>query len=466
MSQAVPVESLQTFQEKVFARHVLFDLPFPIAPTFLLLGLIGWVLYGKVSDAWLLLWAGWAIAAVLARMVFDRRMRKRVNAEHGYAIALRGGAALSLPLGLVSGFFAWLYFDVNEPTTMAILSTYMTVIIVGSVAPTSVYLPTFYLLVLGAYGPYLLKLLQDGRAGHWVVLGLNLLFLMVTFRYAHAAHRMHREAVRLRYEKQQLIEDLSERRAAAEHASSTKSLFLAGVSHDLKQPIRALGLYLGVLEHTQRQERADVVDKVAPKMQMALGELHGQVTRLLELSRLESGALEVTMVRVDLDSLFAGLHALFEAQAAGKGIRLRFANLERLRSRALWVDLQMLESILQNLISNAIKHTAVGTVYIGVRQRKAYRRGRQLCIEVRDTGSGIALEQQSYLFDAYRSFDDRKASESHGLGLAIAKAQATYLGASIAVRSAPGRGSVFTVCGLSTHNGKLEQAQDQSALRS
>jgi signal transduction histidine kinase len=162
--------------------------------------------------------------------------------------------------------------------------------------------------------------------------------------------------------------------------------------------------------------------------------------------------LKLQIEHVELAKLFAGLQALFESQASAKGIRLRFARLDRLRHKAVWADRKMLESILQNLISNAIKHTETGSVYVGVRWRNSYRPGRQLCIEVRDSGSGIPLAQHAYLFDAYRSFDDRQASESHGLGLAIAKAQATYLAADIVVKSAPDRGSVFTVCGMSTHN--------------
>ena len=112
----------------------------------------------------------------------------------------------------------------------------------------------------------------------------------------------------------------------------------------------------------------------------------------------------------------------------------------------------MFDSILQNFISNASKYTEKGAVYVGVRRRESYRDGRQLCIEVRDSGCGIPVAKQIFLFDAYRSFDDHKASQSHGLGLAIAKAQATYLTADIAVRSSPDQGTVFTLCGLSTQN--------------
>jgi signal transduction histidine kinase len=189
---------------------------------------------------------------------------------------------------------------------------------------------------------------------------------------------------------------------------------------------------------------------VRPKMEKTLGEIHSQVTRLLELSRLESGALQVHMEWVDLRSVFLDLRSLFEGQAQSRGLRLRFGSLNHRKRRVVWCDRRMLESILQNLISNALKNTAAGAVYIGTRWRATYPHGQQLALEVRDSGRGIPPEQHPYLFDAYRTFDDRKAAEGHGLGLAIAKAQASYLGCEISLRSAVGAGSVFLLCGLAT----------------
>lgn len=457
MSESPPPETLQRFQERAFARHLLVDLPFPVTGAFLLVLVCVGLLQGK-APTWLIsLWTFWTVATVCVRVLIEGRMRSRLNESGVHKVMLRQYAWLSLPTGAVSGLFACLYFDAQDPVTMVVLATYMTVIVVGALVPTSVYLPAFFLFVLSAHLPYLFLLFRVGGTAHLILIGLNVLFLMVTSQYAYAANRMHREAIRLRFENQQLIASLGERQAAAESASKAKSLFLAGVSHDLKQPMRAIGLYLGVLRHTERQHRVEVLDNVAPKMEKAMSDLHDQVSRLLELSRLESGALQLQIEQLALADLFAGLHALFESQASAKGIRLRFASLDRLRHKRVWVDRQMLESILQNLISNAIKHTEAGTVYVGVRWRKAYREGRQLCIEVRDSGCGIALEQQAFLFDAYRSFDDRKASESHGVGLALAKAQATYMTADISVKSAPGQGAVFTLCGLSTYNRNSEQ---------
>lgn len=227
-------------------------------------------------------------------------------------------------------------------------------------------------------------------------------------------------------------------------------MFLAGVNHDLKQPISALGLYLGALRHAKHQDGVNGFERVASKMESALGDRHGQVMRLLDLSQLESGAFKLHLDWVEIAELFSGLHSLFAVQAHNKGVRLRFAELDNRHSKAVWIDKRMLASVLQNLVSNAINFTPKGAVYVGTRVRMDAAAGRQLCIEVRDSGIGIPSERQALLFEAYRGFDDREARESHGLGIAIAKAQASCLDATIVLGSAPGRGAVFTVCGLRT----------------
>lgn len=457
MLDSSSVESLRTFREKIFAKHVLFDLPFPVVATLLVIAVNSWLMYSKVTTLQIGLWGGSAVGFVLMRLLVERRLRKWFKEGEGYSSALKIYAVLSIPIGAISGSFALLYFDANEPTTMIILGTYMAVVVVGAVVPTSVYLPAFYLLVLLAHLPYMVLLYLAGGHAHWVMLGLNLLFLMVTLQYAHAANRMHLESVKLRYENHRLIADLGERQAVAENAYKTKSLFLAGVSHDLKQPILAIGLYLGVLRHAKREDSVNVLETVTPKMENALGDLHGQVMRLLDLSRLESGAFQLQMEWVDLPEIFSTLNAFFDAHARRKGLRLRFAEVANRHGKVVWVDKRMLESILQNLISNAIKQTSNGAVYVGTRVRIRGQECRQLCIEVRDSGIGIPPEQHAFLFEAYRSFDDRQANESHGLGLAIAKAQAEYLNATILLRSATGEGSVFTVCGLRTEGNQDEQ---------
>jgi signal transduction histidine kinase len=459
MTPQKPAQTLEAFQTQAFARHVLFDLPFPIMGTVLVVALIGWLMHGRVSNTVLVAWVLFAAVTLLTRALFERRMKTRVAQGDGHAQTLRGMALLAIPTGAISGAFAWMYFDAQQPLTMVILGTYMAVTIVGAVVPSSVHLPIFYSLVLPAHLPYLLSLVLAGGTENWAVAGINVLFLMVVFNYAHAANQMQRDAVRLRYENQNLIDDLEQRKADAENASRTKSLFLAGVSHDLKQPIRAIGLYTGFLRHSAAQNDTPppVVAQTAGKIESAASAIHGQITRLLELSRLESGAMPLNLEPLDLDDVFTPVRELMASEAHAHGVQLRFALGHQ---RQLLADWRMLESILVNFVSNAIKHAEGGRVYVGTRWRTSYPQGQQLCIEVRDNGSGIAAHQLPLLFDAYRSFDDRTASESHGLGLAIAKAQATYLGCDIAVNSAPGRGSTFTLCGLRTASPSIDTPSD------
>ncbi len=448
MSTNNPSMSLAQYEQRAFAHYFVFDLHFPLVAVALLAAVCAWLMHGNVSNALLATWLGFAVVANLARELYMWKSRPHMEDPHRQAAVLKVYTWSSLASGLTWGAFGWMYIDTHQPMAQLLAGSIFAGLIGVAVTPLAVHLPAFYAFVLPILAPYLWVMVQAGGTEQRILAGLTVVFLGVISRYAHDSHRMHRESIRLRYENQQLIADLGERRAAAEGASKTKSLFLAGVSHDLKQPIRAIGLYLGVLQHTEPAGHAHALVQVVPKMEKALTQLHGQVTRLLELSRLESGALQVHLEWVDLSVVFAGLHALFGDQTRSKGIRLHFADTCKRRHAHVWGDQRLLESILQNLISNAIKHTPAGAVYVGTRWRADYPDGRQLCIEVRDSGTGIARHVQPQLFEAYRSFDDRQASESHGLGLAIAKAQATYLGCDIRLLSAEGRGSTFTLCGL------------------
>lgn len=438
----------QTYEERAFAMYFAYEIPFPYIGVTLMALTCAWLMYGQVATHYIVIWFFVGGALSLLREVFVWHMKPRLARGEGYRELLWGFTLSSLLTGATWGAFTLMYFDAGRPMSLLMAGSVVAGLAGGTVAPVSIFLPAYYAAVLPTVLPFAILLALVGTVEHSVLAGLTVVFLASTSGYAHVTNRLHRESMRLRHENQLLIEDLGARKAEAESASKTKSLFLAGVSHDLKQPIRAMGLYLGVLQHTQQPAQASTLALVAPKMEKALHELHGQVSRLLELSRLESGALQLQMERLELIDVYAGLNALFDGLAGSKGIRLRFAAPRKRQHAAVWADKRMLESILQNLISNAIKHTQSGAVYVGTRLRMDYPLGCQLCIEVRDSGNGIASHLQPKLFEAYRSFDDRKASESHGLGLAIAKAQATYLGCDIRLNSEEGAGSTFTVCGL------------------
>ncbi len=437
--------SLQSYEEKAFALYFAHEIHYPYVSIALVSLVAAWLMHGHVPTAHIAIWFFGGAALSLLREGFVWHMKPRLAQGHGYSTILHGFALSSLLTGITWGAFAWLYFDAQRPLSVLMVGSYLAGHVGGAVTPLSIYLPAFYLFLLPILLPYVVLLVLAGTQEHLVLAGLTTLFLGSMARYAHMTNRLHRESMRLRHENQNLIEDLGFRKAEAESASRTKSLFLAGISHDLKQPLRAIAMYTGFLRHSAAPDVAsETVVQTASKIETAVASIQGQVSRLLELSRLESGTLALNLQPVALDALFAHVDGLFATQAKARGVRLHFA---AARHQVL-ADRGMLDSILQNLVSNAIQHTEGGSVYVGTRVRTQYPAGQRLCIEVRDAGSGVAAERIPLLFDAYRSFDDRSASESHGLGLAIAKAQASYLGCDIAVASQPGCGSTFTLCGL------------------
>lgn len=442
-----PANSLESFQDQAFARHLLYDFPFPIVNTFPLVAILSWLLIDRAAPGVIALWVSFTAAAVAARWLFVQRMKRQFSGGRGYRSTLRGIALLNIPLGAVSGVFAWLYFDASAAMNMVILGFYMVIVIVGAITPLSIYPPSFFMLVLPAHLPYLYLLASSNSRTHAVLAGLDVLLLAVVYQYTLSAHRLHRETTRLRFENQRLIDDLEQEHTALAQAVRDKSHFLAGVSHDLKQPIRAIAMYAGYLRHRPGQDDSthDIVE-TADKIEAAVGTIHGQISRLLELSRLESGAMPIALQPVPLQELMEQLLSSVAPEAQSRGIQLRFAIG---RCAGVLADRPRLESILGNLLINAIKHSRSERVYIGTRWRATHSAGRQLCIEVRDKGCGIEAARLPQLFDAYRSFDDRQASECHGLGLAIAKAHASQMACELSVRSAPGCGSTFTLSGLS-----------------
>ena len=433
---------LATYERQAFARHFAFDLHFPLAPVVMLTLVCAWLMHGRVAHGLIVAWLGFSAVANLARETFMWHTRPRLETHQRHALILTAYTWSSLASGLTWGAFAWLYLDPTQPLTQLVVGSIVAGLVGVSVTPLSIHLPAFYTFVLPMLGAYIVLMLRAGGVEQFTLAGMAVVYLGAMANYAHATHRVHRETIRLRFENQQLIGDLTHRKAEAENAARVKGLFLAGVSHDLKQPVRAISLYTGFLHRSDLQAMGEArLRDTVRKIDAAADAIHSQISRLLELSRLESGAAPVHLGELDLTEQLHRMVELAGPDAQARGIELAVRTGPALH---LTTDVRMLDSIVQNLLGNALKHAQATRVLVAVRRRRTGLR-----IEVRDNGQGIAPERLPQLFEAYRSFDDRHAGgDSHGLGLAIVRAQASYLGAHITVRSAPGRGSVFALEGL------------------
>jgi len=221
----------------------------------------------------------------------------------------------------------------------------------------------------------------------------------------------------------------------AEQANRAKTRFLAAASHDLRQPIHALGLYFESL--SQRAEAA-TLQPLIMRIDDAIGSVDSMLGALLDVSKLDAGVIEPNITQVDLATLLERLASELQPMARAKGNQLR------IRSRRLRVqsDEVMLERVLRNLITNALRYTDDGRVLVGMRCH-----GDWVNIEVHDTGVGIPEAQQEEVFLEFRQLEnpghDRRHGLGLGLGLAIVKRIVDLLDHKIDLHSIPGRGSSF-----------------------
>lgn len=225
-------------------------------------------------------------------------------------------------------------------------------------------------------------------------------------------------------------------RKRAEKANVDKSAFLAAASHDMRQPLQAINLFLYALKSNETSvENQDIINMIE-KSTSSLGYL---LDSLLDLSRLESGVVKIQKKQFSVSTLFGHIADEYLQSASEKGLDLSFEPC----SLSIHSDPVLLENILRNLIANAIKYTPSGKVLIGCRRKGPSK----LQIQVWDTGNGIADEQQSKIFNEFYQIgvNPGNAVKGLGLGLSIVQKVATLLNHDLGVSSKIGLGSMFSV---------------------
>lgn len=228
--------------------------------------------------------------------------------------------------------------------------------------------------------------------------------------------------------------ELQRAKAAADDANASKTRFLAAASHDILQPLNAARLYATSLVE---RDRAAGQPELAENIDASLDAVEEILTALLEISRLDGGALKPEITAFRLDELLRQLQREFEPSAQEKGLKLVFLP----TSVALRSDRRLIRRLLQNLISNAIKYTPSGKVLVGCR-----RRGAQVSVEVLDTGLGIPPSKQKTVFREFQRLDQgAKVARGLGLGLSIVQRIAQALDHRLTLDSAPGRGTRFAI---------------------
>lgn len=232
-----------------------------------------------------------------------------------------------------------------------------------------------------------------------------------------------------------LEQKVQERTHELAAVNAAKSHFLAAASHDLRQPVSAIGLITDLL-HERLTDPS--LRGLTDRLTRAVVSMESLLKGLLDLSRLDSGTVEVHAQTVRLQSLLDSIASHETESASYKGLSLRV----RRTQATAWTDPILLEQILRNLVGNAVRHTERGGILVGVRSR-----GDHLLIQVWDTGAGISEADQARIFEEFVQLSNpgRERRRGLGLGLAIVKRAAKLLGHPIHVQSRPKKGSCFSV---------------------
>ena len=296
-------------------------------------------------------------------------------------------------------------------------------------------LPIYAVFIAGALLPTAVyRVLLGGAMNLGLCIGALMMMLVLTLFASRLAAATHR-SLRIGHENRRLAGALEQRTREAERANLDKSRFIAAASHDLRQPVHTLGLLLDVL---QGQSLSLQAQETVTRMAHVLDSLDSLFAGLLDISRLDSGAIEPRRTDFALRPLLLALTDEFNAEVLAKGLSLRC------RASDVWIrsDPLLLERILRNLLANAVRYTLRGGIVIACRRRAALLR-----IEVWDSGIGIGIAdaQQGAVFNEFYQVANRQRDPDQGLGLglAIVRRLGALLGCPIELRSRLGRGSVF-----------------------
>jgi signal transduction histidine kinase len=414
--------------------RLLFEhLPFVLTGSLISSTGVALILWNEVTSSVLLVWTALVYLLCFARWKI-RQYFMQLGTDYDANRWIRVATVLTALAGVLWGSMGVLFFE-DTPLVLMTLVIVLGGMTAGAVSSHSCYLPAYIAFAVPAVSPFALRCFVEMDGFHIVLGTLSLTFMLVNILYGRNLQGNLLETMRLRFQNADLVVALTHQKEAVEQASLAKTRFLAAASHDLRQPVQAIELFVDVLDQDLKDSPATVM---LNRIRAAGRGLETLLNALLDFSKIDAAAITPDKKPVPIQGIFDVLHTDFYAQAERKGISLGFV-----KSR-LWVhsDPNLLERILRNFVSNAIKYTPAGKVVVGCRRQE-----NKVRIEVHDTGIGIPDKAHERVFKEFVQLDnpERDREKGLGLGLYIASSLAGLLGHPIRLNSMVGRGSVFSV---------------------
>jgi two-component system, sensor histidine kinase len=375
-----------------------------------------------------------------------RFARDEPATTRGLQSRLRVWQAGVLLAGALWGAAAWLFYGYGGAAHQLALVLVVYTFCVASVPILAPQFGVFVAFVLLIYGPAVAAVAVKQPDLSWqlvIVMSVAMGMIMVLARNyresfdRNVALKLRTEALAVQLQAETRTAEAA--RHQAEVANRAKTQFFTAASHDLRQPLHAMGLFAEALrQRVHEPEVAHLVNSINESVDA----LEGLFSELLDITRIDSGGVEVNPESFEVADIFRKLRLHFEPAAFEKGLALRF----RGGRHAVLADPLLVERVLRNLVSNAIRYTSDGSVLVSAR-----RRGDGVLLQVWDTGPGIREDERVRVFEEFYQVPGTStaASSEHkkglGLGLAIVRRLAGLMDAPLALRSRLGHGSVFSL---------------------
>jgi signal transduction histidine kinase/CheY-like chemotaxis protein len=420
--------------------------PLPVLAVCLYIAHLVWDL---VPVALTLGWVAITLGPLTLRAWYAHRLSKDGRIASGprrWARLLTVFAAVN---GLLAGSAAPLFLGSIPPDAQAMMVMVMCCWGAGAIATNGAYPAAYHAFIFPLFAQMAAGwILFGARDTVYIVLLLATLFVVLAI-FGRDNGRVLVRSIRLRHayeqalaQKEELIgllrstaEEAGDARKKAEQANRAKSQFLASASHDLRQPLHALSLLTGVMNDVAKDP---YLREVAQQMDRSVQSLDRLFGALLDLSKLDAGAVTVEPEDFDLADMLDRLSVEHRANAREKGLAFH------LDCEPMWIhaDPILLERITRNLLENAIRFTGAGSITV-----RAQSTLRDVLLTVSDTGVGVPPAEQERIFEEFFQLHNAGRDRSHGLGLglSIVRRLVDMLGYELQLESSPGRGSSFTV---------------------
>lgn len=448
-------------QARVRAEQVQLlyrQLPVSVGGTLTAVGVVIAVFWNVAGHATLVAWGACMAANQLWRLVLYVRFR----AQHGHlqhvgrwARYWAVGSGISGAIWGASSFLLWIPDSPLHQTLLIVTVFAATAVAVPLIASHQ---PSFYVFVIPTLLPVIARNAWAGDPLHLVLAFIASCTMLGILSVGRNYNRLLTEALHNRFRNEALAARLHEQNVAlekarhvAEEANRSKTQFFAAASHDLRQPLHAMGLFATALaEKAHEPAVADMVASINTSVQA----LEGLFNELLDISKIDAGVVQPQLRRFALAPFMDRLRADFEPLAREKGLSLRM----HASPCVVESDPVLLERIMRNLVSNALRYTDRGGVLVGCR-----RRGDAMRLEVWDTGIGIPEDMRERIFDEFVQVGNpaRTGGRGMGLGLSIVRRLCALLGYRMEVASRRDHGSRFSFAVPAAAASEIEAPQDR-----